>query len=401
MPAIFISYRRSDLSLEAEWIYNFICTFFGQDKVFFDKEGIESGKRWDNTLRLNILEANIVLILIGPRWLFEQLESGKRRLDDPEDWVRKEVVASIESYKKNPNRTWVYPVLLNDTKLPKKEWLPKEIQKLASFQVEKVLIFNIRNYVEAAANLHVFIAQLFSKIGDNGSIDVYKVKPFKTELVPNPYEISGYQLPVELRTSRPLNPFKGLEYFKREDARIFFGRQKEIGEIIDYFKKSKRLLRFYGQSGVGKSSLLFAGLIPRMESKGWLIKYFRRKSGIPFGQSLQSLISELEQIDKLDTLIILDQAEEIITNPNQIFVNSELEELSRVIANLEQLNRSISKNIRIILSYRKEYDVNIKSALQDQCIYSNEYWLKDLGRPGMREAITGITKDREKSIGGR
>jgi len=67
MKPIFISYRRSDLSLEAEWIYNFICTFFGEDLVFFDKEEIESGKRWDDSLRANISEANIVLILIGPR----------------------------------------------------------------------------------------------------------------------------------------------------------------------------------------------------------------------------------------------------------------------------------------------------------------------------------------------
>ena len=37
----------------------------------------------------------------------------------------------------------------------------------------------------------------------------------------------------------------------------------------------------------------------------------------------------------------------------------------------------------------------MKTALQDQRVYSTEYWLKDLDRDGMREAITGITRDRD------
>jgi hypothetical protein len=392
MKPIFISYRRSDLSLEAEWIYNLICTFFGENMVFFDKKEIESGKRWDDTLRKNVSEANIVLILIGPKWLKEQLESGMRRLDDPEDWVRQEIFTALDSFKIQPHNRWIFPVLLNEAILPRKEWLPKELEELTSFQIEKELEFNIKNFKEAASNLYSFIKQKLEKLD---LLNESETRIFQPDVVPNPYEIKGYQLPEKLRSSRPKMPFKGLEFFKRDDARIFFGRRKEIGEIIDYFKKSQLILRIYGQSGVGKSSLLFAGLFPRMEANGWIIRYFRRDKHISLEQSLLIVVNELNQSDNTDSLIILDQVEEIITNPNIENPKNELEELVKVISNLKDINSRRKKNIRLILCYRKEYDVNIKSALQENEVYSNEYWLKDLSETGMRDAITGIIKDQD------
>ena len=70
-------------------------------------------------------------------------------------------------------------------------------------------------------------------------------------------------LPEALRLRRPEHPFKGLTHFSREDAAIFFGRHREIAEIIDAFKKGRHFLRLFGPTGTGKSSLLFAGLMPR------------------------------------------------------------------------------------------------------------------------------------------
>ena len=44
MYPISISYRRSDLNVEAEWLYQVISTFFGKNIAFFDKEEIEVGQ---------------------------------------------------------------------------------------------------------------------------------------------------------------------------------------------------------------------------------------------------------------------------------------------------------------------------------------------------------------------
>ena len=391
---VFISYRRSDLSLEAEWLYNLIQTFFGDQVAFFDKGEIAGGTRWDDSLRTCVRSAKLVLILIGPGWLKEQAESGMRRLDDPDDWVRHEVAAAISAYRSQQGGTRVYPVLMNRAKLPRREWLPEAMADLTSFQLEPALQFHIRDYLDQAALIYEFLKQQLLGLQRAGLVEPLSIRPFSRERVPNPYDIPGYQLPEALRLCRPEYPFKGLEYFRKDDAPIFFGRNKEIGEIIDCFKKGRHFIRLFGQSGVGKSSLLFAGLFPRLEGNGWRLKYFRRDASVSLAQSLDALVGELEADDDTASLIILDQVEEIITNPNPA-VPSELEDLASAAARLAALNTGRLQPIRLMWAYRKEYDVNVKAVLREKDLYSSEYWLKDLDRNGMWEAIAGITRDRD------
>lgn len=65
-------------------------------------------------------------------------------------------------------------------------------------------------------------------------------------------------------------PYPGLAVFQEEDAPIFFGRDEEIQECIDHLRKlhefgGVRLLLVLGASGSGKSSLVRAGVIPRLK----------------------------------------------------------------------------------------------------------------------------------------
>jgi hypothetical protein len=53
-------------------------------------------------------------------------------------------------------------------------------------------------------------------------------------------------------------PYKGLSYYEEVDAPFFFGRERET-QIVVAKLRSSRLTVLYGQSGVGKSSLLRAG----------------------------------------------------------------------------------------------------------------------------------------------
>lgn len=389
---IFISYRRSDLSLEADWLYHLITTFFGAHSVFFDREEIEGGKRWDDTLRTCVSSANIVLILIGPKWLTAQLESGRRRLDDEDDWVRREVIAALDAYRINKEKRWIYTLLVNDSTLPPEDWLPGALSELSFFQSVNQLSFNIRNYAAAAYEIYNFISPLLTRLYKEESPESFSIKPFDPLLVPNPYELPDYQLPVELRLYRPEHPYKGLEYFKREDARIFFGRRRETGEVIDFLKKSYDIIRLYGQSGVGKSSFLNAGLLPRLEANGWKISYFRRSYTVPLNESLEQLFDEAMNFPDQDYMIIADQVEEVITNPNP-GIKNELEQFALLLKKLGKINAERAKRIRLLLSYRKEYDVEIKSALREQMIISNEYWLKYLDAAAIKEAISGIMKD--------
>ncbi len=76
--------------------------------------------------------------------------------------------------------------------------------------------------------------------------------------------------------SRP--PFPGLLAFQEEDAAIYFGRDDDIRRLIERLEARRaqggaKLIALLGSSGSGKSSLLRAGVIPRLKRAGhnWIV----------------------------------------------------------------------------------------------------------------------------------
>lgn len=61
-------------------------------------------------------------------------------------------------------------------------------------------------------------------------------------------------------------PYKGLSYFKESDSDLFFGREKLIEKLVDHLQRNN-LLALIGNSGIGKSSLVQAGLLPVLEGR--------------------------------------------------------------------------------------------------------------------------------------
>ena len=77
------------------------------------------------------------------------------------------------------------------------------------------------------------------------------------------------------RFERP--PFPGLRSFLEEDEPVFFGRGRDTDRVIEALRQAdRRLLAVVGASGSGKSSLVRAGVIPRLKrgaipgSERWL-----------------------------------------------------------------------------------------------------------------------------------
>lgn len=62
-------------------------------------------------------------------------------------------------------------------------------------------------------------------------------------------------------------PYKFLDYFTEQDVALFFGRETEINVICSHILSHRSFL-LYGRSGVGKSSILRAGLIPNLQKEG-------------------------------------------------------------------------------------------------------------------------------------
>src|SRR4029077_19158889 len=79
--------------------------------------------------------------------------------------------------------------------------------------------------------------------------------------------------PEHLSPGRPralFNPFPGLRPFEPDEDHLFFGREKQIDELLRRLRGS-RFLAVVGSSGSGKSSLIKSGLIPSLYS-GFMAK---------------------------------------------------------------------------------------------------------------------------------
>jgi len=100
----------------------------------------------------------------------------------------------------------------------------------------------------------------------------------------------------ELATKRAENyPYKGLLEYRLSDAPFFFGRDQSIREIIGQLKKSKFNV-LQSESGAGKSSLLRAGLTPKLLEGGYLPIILRSHNISPTAKLKRELISDLSEV---------------------------------------------------------------------------------------------------------
>lgn len=74
---------------------------------------------------------------------------------------------------------------------------------------------------------------------------------------------------MDMAQGAPKKPFKGLHYYEEEDRDIFFGRSREARELFNLVELNPLTLVF-GKSGIGKTSLVNAGLAPLLRQKSFL-----------------------------------------------------------------------------------------------------------------------------------
>lgn len=121
---IFINYRRDDARGIAGRLSDSLTEYFGDGRVFRDVQDIAGGANFEHVLAETIGSADAIIVLIGPDWLTMKDAAGQRRLDDPHDFVAQEIAAALE--KKLP----IYPVLIEDTPMPRADDLPDALKAL-------------------------------------------------------------------------------------------------------------------------------------------------------------------------------------------------------------------------------------------------------------------------------
>ncbi len=127
MAGLFISYRRNDQPGFAGRLADALEEAFGRDNVFRDVEDIHPGDDFVLTIQKQLGRVNVMLVMIGPAWLTAS-KDGARRLDDPDDFVRREVQVALES------GIAVLPVLVDGALMPTLADLPDAIAALARRQ---------------------------------------------------------------------------------------------------------------------------------------------------------------------------------------------------------------------------------------------------------------------------
>ena len=131
MVDIFISYRTDDQPYAAALLDTRLSQHFGADVVFRDSRSIMPGDDFSTRIFDAVRGSTVLLAVIGPNWLTATNPDGGRRLDDPNDFVRREIAAAFA------NNVRVVPVLMNAERVGAAD-LPPDIAALAACQDVRV-----------------------------------------------------------------------------------------------------------------------------------------------------------------------------------------------------------------------------------------------------------------------
>jgi hypothetical protein len=90
-----------------------------------DIVGIQPGDEFEDVIRDGLARTDVVLALIGDRWLETRAADGSRRIDDPHDVLRRELAIALDEGRR------VIPLLLDGATMPKASDLPDDIAPIA------------------------------------------------------------------------------------------------------------------------------------------------------------------------------------------------------------------------------------------------------------------------------
>ncbi len=152
MSGIFINYRSDDDSYAAPLLDDHLRAVFGDEKVFKDSRSIEAGTEFPPTLWSALMDCKVLLVLIGRRWLTLTDANANRRIDHPDDYVRREIEAALLKGAR------VIPVLLDGAELPSADQLPATVRGLTERQAMRL------RQRESGIDLPAIVAELSKSV---------------------------------------------------------------------------------------------------------------------------------------------------------------------------------------------------------------------------------------------
>jgi TIR domain/KAP family P-loop domain len=157
---VFISYRREDAAWPAGRLTDLLISRFGAGRVFRDVDSIAVGEDFTETITAAVARCDVVLVLIGSRWLDLTDGSGRRRLDDSSDFVRLEVETALT----RPDIR-VIPVLVERARMPRTEDLPPSLAPIVRRQA---VMLSAETFERDANQLVSYLEEIFADLGKTG-----------------------------------------------------------------------------------------------------------------------------------------------------------------------------------------------------------------------------------------
>jgi hypothetical protein len=203
---------------------------------------------------------------------------------------------------------------------------------------------------------------------------------------------------VASRIARPL----GMEHYTERDARWFRGRENDIASICDLVETNSEVL-LIGDSGMGKTSLVQAGVFPALRKKGWLVAscrpldvpdesippaiWHQLMEGCPPDESIRTILSLVAEAHyDRPLLVVIDQIEDII--PQLATQNS-----SGLLRALTQIYMSPPPNLHMLLCYRGDAEPRVGhywQAISGSAAGLPRYYLGPLGREAAVEVVRDL-----------
>ncbi|MFH1006595.1 MAG: toll/interleukin-1 receptor domain-containing protein [Candidatus Latescibacterota bacterium] len=132
MAEIFVSYRREDSAGYSGRLYDQLSAHFGKENTFMDIDAITPGEDFVTVLEQKVASCNALIAVIGKSWLTCTDGQGRRRLDDPQDFVRLEIAAALN------RQIPVIPTLVGGANMPRQQDLPEALTMLARRQAIEI-----------------------------------------------------------------------------------------------------------------------------------------------------------------------------------------------------------------------------------------------------------------------
>lgn len=165
----------------------------------------------------------------------------------------------------------------------------------------------------------------------------------------------------------PQEPYKFLDYYKPQDEAIFFGRKREtrilVADVI-----INRLVVLFAKTGTGKTSLINAGVRPRLKDRGYET-FFIRVSKDPDASARDVLTGENPELRDIATLPLdgfLQAAAKRLKKPIVLFFDQfeeffiyiygrERARAQQFISAITELYKNEKSNVHIVLSLREDF----------------------------------------------